>query len=104
MKPTKTDTKHCSLTRSSAMQETSCVRFALLLLALALPPSLAPAMTNAFTYQGRLTDLGSPANGLYDLRFTLFDAGTAGVAVAGPVTNQAVNVSGGLFTVTLDFG
>jgi len=28
----------------------------------------------AFTYQGRLTDGGSPANGGYDLRFSIYDA------------------------------
>ena len=28
------------------------------------------AQGTAFTYQGRLNDNGSPANGIYDLRFT----------------------------------
>jgi len=30
--------------------------------------------TSGFTYQGRLTDGGTPANGNYDLQFVLFDA------------------------------
>ena len=31
-------------------------------------------MGTAFTYQGRLTDGGSPADGEYDFRFRLYDA------------------------------
>jgi trimeric autotransporter adhesin len=64
----------------------------------------ADPLGTAFTYQGKLTDGGSAANGNYDLRFELYDAPTAGVRLAGPITNSAVAVSNGLFTVTLDFG
>ena len=32
------------------------------------------AQTTAFTYQGKLTDAGNPANGNYDLQFQLFDS------------------------------
>jgi hypothetical protein len=60
--------------------------------------------TTAFTYQGRLADHASPANGNYDLRFTLYAVGAGGVPLAGPLTNAAVAVSNGLFTVTPDFG
>ncbi len=34
--------------------------------------------TTAFTYQGRLQTNGVPAEGPYDLRFTLHDAATLG--------------------------
>jgi hypothetical protein len=62
------------------------------------------AQGTAFTYQGWLNDGGSPANGSYDLRFTLFTADPGGTQV-GPIrTTNAVAVSSGLFTVTLDFG
>jgi hypothetical protein len=61
------------------------------------------AQTTAFTYQGSLDDNGSPANGLYDLRFEIFDAETNGFS-HGAVTNAAVPVAGGIFTVTADFG
>ena len=47
----------------------------------------------AFTYQGRLTDGGSPASGAYDLRFTLFDAATAGSPVGSAITNEDVAVN-----------
>ena len=56
-------------------------------------------------YQGRLNDSGSPANGNYDLRFTIYDStNIPGTVIAGPLTNSATAVSNGLFTVTLDFG
>ncbi|HWX19610.1 MAG TPA: hypothetical protein VN578_06860, partial [Candidatus Binatia bacterium] len=62
------------------------------------------AQGTAFTYQGRLTDNGSPANGNYDLRFTLYDAASGGAVLGGPVTNTFIGVSNGFFTVVLDFG
>src|ERR1039458_7465706 len=62
------------------------------------------AQGTAFTYQGRLNSSGSPANGSYDLAFTLYTTNTTGIAWAGPVTNTAVAVSNGLFTTLVDFG
>lgn len=62
------------------------------------------AMGTAFTYQGRLTDRGSPANGEYDFRFALYDAATNGSQVGSPVVKENTSVSEGLFTVELDFG
>src|SRR4051794_9981970 len=58
----------------------------------------------AFTYQGRLSDGTNPANGSYDLTFTIYGGLTGGNAVAGPVTNSGIVVSDGQFIVTLDFG
>lgn len=65
--------------------------------------SHAVAQGTAFTYQGRLTDGGSPANGTYDFRSGLYNTNTGGTVVAGLVTNPAVVVSNGLFTLSLDF-
>jgi hypothetical protein len=65
---------------------------------------VANAQTSVFTYQGRLSDNGLPAAGIYDLRFTIYDSVSGGSPVAGPLTNSAVAVSNGLFTVSLDFG
>lgn len=67
--------------------------------------SLAAAtIDNTFTYQGRLTDGGTMANGNYDLRFILYSA-EAGGSQAGPIlTNAAVAVANGVFTVPLNFG
>lgn len=64
----------------------------------------ATALGTGFTYQGRLTDAGSPANGAYDLRFILYDAETAGSAVGSTLTKEDVAVTNGLFSVDLDFG
>jgi hypothetical protein len=64
----------------------------------------ARSQSTAFTYQGRLQNNGAPVNGSYDLAFTLYTTNTGGVAVAGPVTDNATAVSNGLFTVTIDFG
>ncbi len=58
----------------------------------------------AFTFQGRLTDGGVSAGGLYDFQFTLFDAVTAGAQVGPTLTREDVTVNGGTFTVLLDFG
>jgi trimeric autotransporter adhesin len=66
--------------------------------------SIAHAQGTAFTYQGQLVSGGAPANGSYDLTFTLYATNITGTASAGPVTNCAVSVSSGLFTTTIDFG
>ena len=66
--------------------------------------SSAFAQGTAFTYQGRLNANGGPANGSYDLTFTLFSVTNGGGSVAGPLTNSATAVSNGLFTATIDFG
>src|ERR1039457_1682143 len=71
----------------------------------AVNPALAQsASSTAFTYQGRLTDTGSSASGGYDLTFAVFDADSSGSQVGATLTNSAVAVSNGLFTVALDFG
>jgi hypothetical protein len=63
------------------------------------------AQGTAFTYQGQLNDSGSPADGRYDLTFTLYSfTNLPGTILAGPITNAAVTVTNGLFTTTLDFG
>jgi hypothetical protein len=63
----------------------------------------APTGT-AFTYQGRMLENGTPPTGAYDLEFTMYDVPVGGVPVLPPVTVEDVAVSGGLFTVSLDFG
>jgi hypothetical protein len=74
-------------------------------LALAFGPApSAFSQGTAFTYQGSLTDSGSPANGNYDIEFYLRDAASGGSPVGTTNTLAPVAVSNGLFTVTLDFG
>ena len=64
----------------------------------------ACAQGTAFSYQGHLMNSGLPANGNYDLTFTIFPYSEYGFP-AGPVlTNLNTPVTGGLFYTTLDFG
>ncbi|MGB7749644.1 MAG: hypothetical protein WBN75_20420 [Verrucomicrobiia bacterium] len=39
---------------------------------------VAVAQGTAFNYQGKLTDGANPANGIYDLQFTVYDAAGGG--------------------------
>ena len=78
--------------------------FTRLALILCLSVSAIQAQTTAFTYQGRLTDGGNAASGLYDLQFKLFDAVTGGNQIATTVTRDDVTVTGGVFSTGLDFG
>ncbi len=73
-------------------------------LAFGLQATSALALGTAFTYQGTLGEGGSPANGNYDLTFSLYNAASAGTQVGSTVTNKAVAVTNGLFAVTVDFG
>jgi hypothetical protein len=84
----------------------SLARVVLLALALLLIAEAAVAQSAAFTYQGRLTDAGNPADGLYEMQFKLFDTATVGTGVqqGSTVTDSAVQVTNGVFTVQLDFG
>lgn len=66
-------------------------------------PSFTLAQST-FTYQGSLLEAGSPAFGLHDLRFHLYDASTGGSEVATALCADNVSVAGGIFTVELDFG
>jgi len=56
-----------------------------------------------FTFQGVLTDGASPADGLYDLRFRLFDAASGGAELTR-VELDDERVSNGRLTAVLDLG
>jgi hypothetical protein len=62
------------------------------------------ALGTAFTYQGRLQDGDSPAEGAYDFRFILYDAESGGSQVGSTVEVGDVGVTNGFFTVEIDFG
>jgi len=72
------------------------------------PQSSAAVLANvgtAFTYQGRLTNSGVPANGACDFEFKLYDDANAGTQVGSTQTKTNVGVSAGYFTIgNLDFG
>lgn len=73
-----------------------------LILASLLWAGAAAAIDTRLSYQGSLEDAGQPANGTYDLQFTLQD--TAGGTIGSPVLRDDVAVVNGVFTVELDFG
>src|ERR1035438_1767024 len=64
----------------------------------------AAAQGTAFTYQGRLNTGTNPVTGAYDLTFSLYNAGTSGSQTGSLLTNSALGVTNGLFTVSVDFG
>jgi hypothetical protein len=64
----------------------------------------AAAQGNSFTYQGRLNTGTNPVTGLFDLTFSLYNDSVGSSLRAGPVTNSAVPVTNGLFTVLVNFG
>jgi hypothetical protein len=64
----------------------------------------AAPVSTSFTYQGRLNDGSSPANGSYDFEFKLYNAASSGSQVGSTVTRDDRTVTDGLFTVELDFG
>jgi hypothetical protein len=75
-----------------------------LMLTIVLSAGALFGQTSGFTYQGRLTDGGMPANGNYDLQFALFDAADGNNQIDQTKIVSSVPVSAGVFTVMLDFG
>jgi len=66
--------------------------------------SAAEPLGTVFTYQGRLIDANSAAEGLYDFQFKLYDANVAGTKKGSTINNGELDVIDGYFTVALDFG
>ncbi len=90
-----------------SMRKKNTLGIYLLTLAFSLEPLgslLAAPGGTAFTYQGKLADGDNPASGIYDLRFTIYDALSGGTQVGSWLTNAVTGVTNGYFTVTLDFG
>ncbi len=73
----------------------------------AAPTVSAVAVSNAFTFQGRLSGDGTPPTGAFDLQFALYDIGTvaSGTPLGIGILDRAdLQVTNGLFTTLLDFG
>lgn len=66
--------------------------------------SAAFAQTPAFTYQGRLTQSGNPANGSYEMRFTLYDQAVNGLQIGTPKVFPNIAVTNGVFAVLIFVG
>jgi hypothetical protein len=80
------------------------IRLALCLLTAMLAANASAASPTAFTYQGKLNDGGSPANGSYDMRFNLYDTASVGTGtIYGTILRNGVAVTAGAFEVSIDF-
>ncbi len=84
--------------------KTELIRLTCLLTAVLALATETRAQTTTFTYQGRLTVNGAPANGTNDLTFTLYNAVSGGATVGVSNVVNDLAVTNGLFTVTLDYG
>lgn len=78
--------------------------FLLICFAWIAPLSIARAQGTAFTYQGRLNNGGSGANGTYDFRFRLAADPVGPTYIGSPYLTNGIFVTNGLFTATPDFG
>jgi hypothetical protein len=76
----------------------------LLLTTLIHQPAISFAQESAFTYQGHLTESGTPANGVFDYQFRLYAGANPVGLPLGTVLVEDAPASNGLFTVQLDFG
>jgi hypothetical protein len=68
------------------------------------PAGPEAALGTAFSYQGQLKKSGQLVSGACSMAFRLYNAASAGSQVGVPVTLTTVPITGGLFTVGLDFG
>ena len=64
----------------------------------------AAPMGTAFTYQGRLLDKGTQAEGLYDFQFKVYNDIGRGMQKGSTIDINDLDVIEGQFTVELDFG
>jgi hypothetical protein len=91
--------------KTKPMKSRSALTLLVLLALTTITPQLsASPLGTAFSYQGKLSSGANPAQGFYDLRFTIYDAAEGGGQIGSTLTNSAVGVTNGLFTTTLDFG
>ncbi len=74
-----------------------------LLFSAVLDAGVVPEGT-AFTYQGQLRESGAATEGVYDVRFRLYDEVTGGTQRGSQIVVPNIAITDGLFTVELDFG
>jgi trimeric autotransporter adhesin len=81
------------------MNSPRCRRLALAVL---ICSALGTAQAASFIYEGRLDDLGQPANGRYDLKLSAFGHAAHGATLAAPVTFEGVEVRDGRFRLDVE--
>ncbi len=62
------------------------------------------AQGTGFSFQGRLNDGTTPANGSYDLQFSLYTAIVGGSPIGSTMPKPNTTLVNGVFSVMLDFG
>ena len=77
-------------------------RLALWLALIATTPAWAIPVSTAFTYQGRLDDMGMAVSGDYEIEVDLYDADVGGNLLDNQ--SSSATVINGLFQLYLDFG
>lgn len=77
---------------------------AFLLVTLLADPLVATSQTTAFNFSGRLSSIGLPVTGNYDLQFRVYGSAAGSDLISGPITHSPVGIKGGLFSSKLDFG
>ena len=70
----------------------------------ALEGAAQTPLGSEWTYQGELIESGAPAEGMFDMTLSLWDAASAGAQIGVTIMRDEVPVAGGRFTVELDFG
>ncbi|MCP4708116.1 MAG: tail fiber domain-containing protein [Planctomycetes bacterium] len=73
-------------------------------LVLSIIPASQAQIGTAFTYQGRLNDGGTLADGQYDFAFELYSTAAGVGLIATTPVFEDINVYDGRFTLILDFG
>lgn len=83
-----------------------CFRVAIVLVLIHLmtPTAFPQPLTTSFTVQGELAQSGLPATGPVDLRFRLYDSLNGPGQIGSSLATTGIALSGGRFTVILDFG
>ncbi len=61
-----------------------------------------PAAASTFVYEGRLDEMGQPANGRYDIQLAPYATEKQGSAIATPMTFEDVEVRDGRFRIDFD--
>lgn len=82
---------------------TPTLRSLALATALALAMPVAHVSAAPFTFQGHLTQSGTPLNGIANLVFKLYDAQSGGSQLGGTISQTGWPVADGVFTIDLDF-
>lgn len=77
-------------------------RYHRLALAALICSALGNAHAASFVYEGRLDDLGQPANGRYDLRLSAYGDAAQGATLAAPITFEGVEVKEGRFRLDVE--